>query len=57
MKFSLTLSQLAQIIEANNDQSQLDDISQLCTGVSTDTRSIKTGDVFVALEGENFDVL
>ena len=55
MKFSLTLSHLAQIIEANNDRSQLDSISQLCIGVSTDTRSIKTGDVFVALEGENFD--
>ena len=55
MKFSLTLSHLAQIIEANNDRSQLDSISELCIGVSTDTRSIKTGDVFVALEGENFD--
>ena len=55
MKFSLTLSHLAQIIDANSDNSSLQGISTPCIGVSTDTRTIKTGDVFVALEGENFD--
>ena len=55
MKFSLSLSNLAQTIYATTDKSQLESILEKCTGVSTDTRNIKKGDVFVALEGENFD--
>lgn len=30
-------------------------VTSLFSGISTDTRTIKKGDVFIALLGENFD--
>ena len=34
---------------------ELYNIYKSCAGVSTDTRSLKTGELFFALIGENFD--
>ncbi len=54
MSFSATLSQLVEILAArpiNLSDAALANISR----ITTDTRNIKPGDVFVALRGENFD--
>ena len=48
----LSLDQLAQFAEAVR---QHGDGSRLVTNVSTDSRTIQPGDLFVALRGENFD--
>jgi len=48
MKFSL--QQLAQALSSASINADADII-----GLSTDSRKIKTGDVFVALRGDNFD--
>lgn len=48
--FTLTLSQVAQLLKQQYDGEEL-----LIRGVSTDTRSMKAGDIFVALRGENYD--
>jgi len=51
----LSLQHLADILRA--PAVPLDDISAsaLCTGISTDTRSLQRGDCFVALKGPRFD--
>ena len=46
----MTLAQAAAVLGA---RVQGDDAT--FTGVSTDTRTLKTGDLFIALRGENFD--
>src|SRR5215467_11821199 len=49
---SLTLSQIAQFAEASLSSS---DESVVINKVSTDSRTIKPGELFVALRGENFE--
>jgi len=44
---------LAEIAEITNGQMHGDDA--LVDGVSTDTRSMQTGNLFVALKGDSFD--
>jgi UDP-N-acetylmuramoyl-tripeptide--D-alanyl-D-alanine ligase len=54
MPFSATLAQLTEILAAkpiNLSESALSTV----TSITTDTRHITPGDVFVALRGENFD--
>ena len=54
MPFSATLAQLAEILAAkpiNLSEAAL----RAVASITTDTRNIKPGDIFVALRGENFD--
>lgn len=48
--FNWTLHQIAESIQANYVGS-----SATISGISTDTRTIKQGDLFIALRGPNFD--
>ncbi|MCS6814852.1 MAG: UDP-N-acetylmuramoyl-tripeptide--D-alanyl-D-alanine ligase [Cyanobacteria bacterium] len=55
MPFSIALGQLAhqlQVHPINQPEPELDTIA---TGITTDTRVLKPGDLFVALRGERFD--
>ena len=47
---SMTLSEMREPLAA-----QLLGDDQSITGVSTDSRTVKAGDLFVALHGEHFD--
>lgn len=51
MNFQLDIEQLSKIIQAKNSINS----NLIATGVSTDTRTIKRGDLFIALVGERFD--
>ncbi|WP_017721960.1 UDP-N-acetylmuramoyl-tripeptide--D-alanyl-D-alanine ligase [Kamptonema formosum] len=53
--FRVTLAQLSEIIEATHAEEQDVAPDTPAAGITTDTRSLKTGEVFVALRGENFD--
>ncbi len=46
----LMLSEIAEVFTQN-----FDTVDQLATGVSTDSRTTSRGDLFFALEGDNFD--
>jgi len=50
-----TLSQLTQVLAAKPLNLSDAALASLCTGITTDTRSLKPGEVFVALRGEKFD--
>ena len=51
--FSMRLSEVARIF--NVVQPDLNGGDPLLTGVSTDSRSVNAGELFIALTGENFD--
>ncbi|MBR8826848.1 MAG: UDP-N-acetylmuramoyl-tripeptide--D-alanyl-D-alanine ligase [Gomphosphaeria aponina SAG 52.96 = DSM 107014] len=51
----LTLEQLSEIIQPINLILSSGGQKQCITGISTDTRTLKEGEVFVALRGDNFD--
>ena len=57
--FSAPLSTLARVVNAENDSAlrALPDAiaKQTVRGITTDTRTVKPGELFVALSGENFD--
>ncbi len=56
MTLELSLTQLCQIIDSiivNQNNTNLE--TSLATGISTDSRTIAPGEIFVALRGENFD--
>ena len=55
MVFHLSLVELRKIFASNLLQVVADDSSAVATGVSTDSRNIRSGEIFVALVGENFD--
>lgn len=48
--FSMRLADVARALGASDVESDIE-----LTGVSTDTRTLMAGDLFVALKGENFD--
>ena len=50
----IPLIQLRKILSADRANAELID-SITATGITTDTRILQPGDIFVALEGENFD--
>ena len=54
MPFQLSLAQLGSII-GTIPNSPVCESDRQATGISTDTRTLQPGDVFVALQGENFD--
>ncbi|AFZ12108.1 UDP-N-acetylmuramoyl-tripeptide--D-alanyl-D-alanine ligase [Crinalium epipsammum PCC 9333] len=51
----ITLAQLREIVSAAGSQLSDEDLVKEIVGINTDTRSLKAGEVFVALQGENFD--
>ncbi|MGK7947248.1 MAG: UDP-N-acetylmuramoyl-tripeptide--D-alanyl-D-alanine ligase [Xenococcaceae cyanobacterium] len=51
----MSLTQLDTIIAANKQTGAESIESITATGVTTDTRSLQPGEIFVALQGENFD--
>ncbi|MFB2879000.1 UDP-N-acetylmuramoyl-tripeptide--D-alanyl-D-alanine ligase [Floridanema aerugineum] len=55
MPFSISISQLSEVLLATPKSLTDTAKSYLISGVSTDTRSIQCGDLFVALQGSNFD--
>ncbi len=55
MAFRATLAQLSQIVAARPNRLSASAHAQIAQGVSTDTRALHPGDVFIALQGENFD--
>lgn len=54
MNFSITQSQLREIL-GTRPSTQLETSMKTATGITTDTRSLKPGELFVALVGEKFD--
>ena len=50
-----TLIQLTQVLAASPFNISDEALASTCNGVTTDTRSLKPGEVFVALRGEKFD--
>ncbi len=54
MNFCITLSQLGEIL-GTRPSTQLETSIKTATGITTDTRSLKPGELFVALVGEKFD--
>ncbi|OUL36792.1 UDP-N-acetylmuramoyl-tripeptide--D-alanyl-D-alanine ligase [Nostoc sp. T09] len=55
MPCSATLNQLVEILLAQPVNLSATALAQLGSGIQTDTRILKPGEVFVALRGENFD--
>lgn len=51
----LRVNQLVDIVAAEPVSLSQETASSLFTGITTDTRSLKPGHIFVALRGENFD--
>ena len=51
----ITLGQIAQILAINSPFYRNSTDSTTVIGITTDTRSIKPGEVFLALQGEHFD--
>ncbi|MFB2917296.1 MULTISPECIES: UDP-N-acetylmuramoyl-tripeptide--D-alanyl-D-alanine ligase [Aerosakkonema] len=50
-----TIAQLSEILALSPKNLSEKALATLATGISTDTRSLKPGEVFLALRGENFD--
>jgi UDP-N-acetylmuramoyl-tripeptide--D-alanyl-D-alanine ligase len=55
MPFQAQLSQLITILNATPHHLTTPFLQTLTTGITTDSRSIQPGDLFVALRGEHFD--
>ncbi len=55
MSFSVSLSQLSQILEVLPKNLTKMNQDQIVTGINTDSRTIQLGEVFLALKGEQFD--
>lgn len=55
MKIFTNLQSIREITEANDVFIPDDILIQECSGISTDTRNLKKGEIFIALEGENFN--
>jgi UDP-N-acetylmuramoyl-tripeptide--D-alanyl-D-alanine ligase len=55
MTFGATLEQLAQVLAAERQHIQQYHLGSLVSNVTTDTRSLTAGDLFLALQGSTFD--
>jgi UDP-N-acetylmuramoyl-tripeptide--D-alanyl-D-alanine ligase len=55
MSLSLSLLQLSKILKIESLDAQETDLTTSITGITTDTRNLKLGELFIALEGEKFD--
>lgn len=52
---SATITQLIEVLSAQPRNLSAADLAQVSSGIQTDSRIIKPGEVFVALRGEKFD--
>ncbi|MEC4985428.1 MAG: UDP-N-acetylmuramoyl-tripeptide--D-alanyl-D-alanine ligase [Oscillatoria sp. PMC 1068.18] len=55
MPCQLSLNQLSEIINPVGLKQKGENWDQIATGITTDSRSLKPGEIFVALRGEKFD--
>ncbi|HEY9655252.1 MAG TPA: Mur ligase domain-containing protein, partial [Crinalium sp.] len=55
MSFRATIAQLSAILGTTPTNPATADLTALAAGITTDTRFLKAGDVFLALRGETFD--
>lgn len=55
MSVSITLAELGAILGVKPVNESAEILAKTVTGVVTDSRDVKTGDLFIALRGENFD--
>jgi UDP-N-acetylmuramoyl-tripeptide--D-alanyl-D-alanine ligase len=55
MSLQIPLNKLSIILKSINYSLPSLDGNKVATGISTDTRELQKGDVFIALKGENFD--
>ncbi len=55
MSCQATLTQLIQVLNATRLNGSDSPLPTLAAGITTDTRSVKPGDIFLALRGETFD--
>ncbi|MBD2540405.1 UDP-N-acetylmuramoyl-tripeptide--D-alanyl-D-alanine ligase, partial [Coleofasciculus sp. FACHB-SPT36] len=55
MPCHVLLSQIAQIIGAKPINLSDAELARYVAGITTDTRSLKPGEIFVALRGDKFD--
>lgn len=55
MPYQMPLTQLRKVLAATPDNLSESDLAKRASGIATDTRSIKPGEVFLALRGTNFD--
>lgn len=55
MPCRLTVANLTEILAVSSHDFTEETLNAVAVGISTDSRSIKPGEVFVALRGENFD--
>ncbi|MBE9165988.1 UDP-N-acetylmuramoyl-tripeptide--D-alanyl-D-alanine ligase [Pleurocapsales cyanobacterium LEGE 06147] len=55
MTLTLSLFQLSKILKTDPFYIHTIDLTTSITGITTDTRNLKPGELFVALEGEKFD--
>ncbi|WP_069791176.1 UDP-N-acetylmuramoyl-tripeptide--D-alanyl-D-alanine ligase [Cyanobacterium sp. IPPAS B-1200] len=55
MNFSLNIATIGEITDSVCEGDNGSILTQQCRGISTDTRSLGTGEIFVALRGETFD--
>lgn len=55
MLYQIPLTQLTEVLAATLHNISAQDLATSATGITTDTRSIKPGEVFVALRGTHFD--
>ncbi|MCL1466891.1 UDP-N-acetylmuramoyl-tripeptide--D-alanyl-D-alanine ligase [Argonema galeatum] len=55
MPCQITIAQISEILALPPEKLSQKALAMLATGISTDTRSLTPGEVFLALRGENFD--
>ncbi|MGK7914052.1 MAG: UDP-N-acetylmuramoyl-tripeptide--D-alanyl-D-alanine ligase [Prochloraceae cyanobacterium] len=55
MSFKIALNQLSKIIEADVVNLSTETEKQIVLGIATDSRNIEKGELFLALQGKNFD--
>lgn len=51
----ISLHELSKILDLDHIKLATDELNQSTIGITTDTRNINPGEIFVALSGENFD--
>lgn len=55
MLFRATLAQLVEVLAATPANLSKTALAMIAAGLTTDTRNLKPGEIFLALQGENFD--
>ena len=55
MSFHATLTQLIDVLGATAENLTVQALTQTAIGITTDSRTLKPGEIFLGLRGENFD--